>query len=135
MTTELLIEVPFYDLDPMNVVWHGNYIKYFEKARCKLLEKFDFGYIEMRDSGFMWPVIDIRLKYINSATFGQKLCCTASIIEYENRLKINYQIHCVETGQRLTKGYTTQVAVDLKTQEMQLVSPDILLKKLGVENV
>ena len=34
---EIEIEVPFFDLDPMNVVWHGNYVKYTEIARCKLL--------------------------------------------------------------------------------------------------
>ena len=33
------IEVPFYDIDPMDIVWHGNYIKYFEVARCALLKK------------------------------------------------------------------------------------------------
>ena len=35
-TSEITVE--FYDLDPMNVVWHGNYVKYLEKARCDLLE-------------------------------------------------------------------------------------------------
>ena len=130
--TELLLEVPFYDLDPMEIVWHGNYIKYFEKTRCQLLEKFDFGYIDMRNSGYMWPIVDLRVKYINSATFGQKVRCKATIVEFENRLKINYEIHCAKTNKRLTKGYTTQVAVDLKTKELQLVSPKILLSKLGV---
>jgi len=130
--TELLIEIPFYDLDPMAIVWHGNYIKYFEKTRCQLLENFDFGYIEMRNSGYMWPIVDLKVKYVESAVFGQKICCSAEIVEFENRLKINYQIRCVKTNNRLTKGYTTQVAVDLKTKELQLVSPEILLTKLGV---
>ena len=135
LTTELILEVPFYDLDPMNVVWHGNYIKYFEKTRCKLLEQFNFGYVEMRDSGYMWPVVDLRVRYVNSATFGQKIRCTATIVEYENRLKINYEIRCIDTGKRLTKGHTTQVAVDLNNLEMQLVSPKVLLRRLGVEDV
>jgi acyl-CoA thioester hydrolase len=35
---EVELEVPFFDLDPMNIVWHGNYVKYLEVARCALLE-------------------------------------------------------------------------------------------------
>ncbi|WP_196139662.1 thioesterase family protein [Aliikangiella sp. G2MR2-5] len=132
LTTEIEIKVPFYDLDPMNVVWHGNYVKYFEKARCALLEKYDYDYVQMRDSGYMWPIIDMRLKYVNYASFGQVVKCRATITEVENRLKIEYLIYCPESGKRLTKGYTMQVAVDLETMEMQLVSPSVLKERLGV---
>jgi acyl-CoA thioester hydrolase len=125
------IQVPFYDLDPMQIVWHGNYFKYFEVARCALLDLFSYGYLEMEKSGYMWPIVDSRVKFINAATFEQKICCTASLKEYENRIKIDYKINCLETGQRLTKGYTTQVAVDLKTKELQLVSPKIVAEKLS----
>ena len=134
MTAELLIEVPFYDLDPMNIVWHGNYLKYFERVRCKLLDKFDFGYLEMEKTGYFWPIVDVRLKYVNSANFGQLLRCTATIVEYTNCLKMNYIISCAESGEKLTKGYTVQVAVDQKTQEMQYASPLILLQKLGIDD-
>lgn len=130
INAEMTIEVPFYDLDPMNIVWHGNYVKYFERIRCQLLDKFDYGYLKMQASGFVWPIVDIRLKYINSASFGQKLKCVAKLVEWENRLKIVYEIHCEKSGKRLTKGYSIQVAVCIETQELQLVSPEILISKL-----
>ncbi|VEB42441.1 acyl-CoA thioester hydrolase, YbgC/YbaW family [Chromobacterium violaceum] len=38
------LEPAFHDLDPMDVVWHGNYVKYLEIARCALLERFDYNY-------------------------------------------------------------------------------------------
>ncbi len=133
-SAECIIEIPFYDVDPMHVVWHGNYLKYFEKARCVLLDKFDYGYLKMQESGYMWPIVDARVKYVNSAYFGQKILCTAYLSEYENRLKISYEIVCVKTGQRITKGYTVQVAVCITTKEMQLVSPLIVWEKLGVLN-
>ena len=134
MSAEIFIKVPFYDLDPMNVVWHGNYLKYFEEVRCELLDKINYGYVEMKESGYVWPIIDVRLKYVNSASFGQQIKCTATIKEYENRLKINYEISSVETGKRLTKGYTIQVAIDLNSNDMQLVSPKVLLEKLGISD-
>jgi len=36
------IEVPFHDLDPAGYVWHGNYAKYLELARCALRQRYDF---------------------------------------------------------------------------------------------
>ena len=37
--TDTEILVPFFDVDTMNVVWHGHYIKYLEVARCALLDR------------------------------------------------------------------------------------------------
>ena len=37
VTHKTEIEVPFYDVDSLNLAWHGHYIKYFEVARCELL--------------------------------------------------------------------------------------------------
>jgi len=127
---EYHIEVPFFDLDPMNIVWHGNYVKYYEEARCAVLRKIDYDYPQMKHSGFYWPVIDIRLKYIKPAKYGQKLRCTATLVEFENRLKIEYLIQDSDTGQKLSKGYSIQVAVTTDDFEMQLVSPTILKHKL-----
>ncbi len=129
---QVAIKVPFFDVDPMRIVWHGHYVKYFEIARCELLNKIGYGYREMEQSGFGWPVIDLRVKYLKSAVLGQNLICTAKIAEYEHRLKIDYEIQCAQSGERLTKGHSIQVAVSLAANEMQLVSPRIMLQKLGM---
>lgn len=129
-SVQVSIKVPFFDVDPMHVVWHGHYLKYFELARCELLDSIDYGYREMEKSGYGWPVIDVHVRYVKSATLGQQLICTARLVECENRLKIAYEIHCATTGARLTKGHSVQVAVRLADGEMQLVSPRILLDKL-----
>lgn len=129
---EVEIEIPFFDVDLMEIVWHGHYVKYFEIARCALLDKIDYNYMQMRDSGYTWPVIDIRIRYAKSAKFGQKIMVTAEISEWENRLRINYQIVDKLTGARLTRGHTFQVAVDMASAEMCFESPTILWEKLGL---
>jgi acyl-CoA thioester hydrolase len=126
------IQVPFHDVDMMEVVWHGHYVKYFEITRCALLDKIAYNYIQMRDSGYAWPVIDLRIRYAKPATFGQIITVHAEIVEWENRLKINYQITDKLTGARLTKGHSIQVAIDSQTKAMCFESPRILLEKLGV---
>ena len=130
---EIEIEIPFYDVDLAGIVWHGNYVKYFEVARCVLLDKLNYNYIDMKESGFFWPVIDIRLRYVNPAKFKQKISVRAVIKEWENRLKINYLIVDTETGNRLTRGYSVQVAVDIMSGEMLFASPPILFEKLGLK--
>jgi acyl-CoA thioester hydrolase len=129
---ETEIEIQFYDLDPMQIVWHGNYVKYLEVARCALLDQIDYNYNQMRDSGYAWPVIDVNLRYIGSAVFGQRIKVRAEIVEFENRLKIDYLITDAASGKRLTRASTSQVAVAIATGEMCFVSPDILFHKLGV---
>jgi acyl-CoA thioester hydrolase len=130
---EVEIRVQFFDLDPMQIVWHGNYIKYLEVARCALFDKIDYNYAQMGASGYSWPVIDLRLRYIGSARFGQRLKLRADLVEWENRLKIDYLISDAETGARLTRASTTQVAVEIVSGEMCFVSPPVLFKKLRVE--
>ncbi|MGZ8946072.1 MAG: acyl-CoA thioesterase, partial [Methylococcaceae bacterium] len=111
---------------------HGHYAKYFEIARCALLEKIDYNYPQMRDSGYAWPVIDLNVRYIKPSVFGQVITVQAAIVEWENRLKINYLITDKLRGSRLTKGYSIQVAIDSQTKEMCFESPKVLLEKLGV---
>ena len=122
--------VPFYDLDPMRIVWHGNYVKYIEDARCALLDKIGYNYNVMEQSGYMWPIVDMRLKYVASAEFGSRIRIYASLVEYEMRLKIDYRIECLDTNKVLTKAYTIQVALDLNNQELQFESPALLIDKV-----
>lgn len=121
--TEIL--VPFFDVDTMNVVWHEHYVKYLEVARCALLDKIGHNYTAMLESGYAWPVIDMQLRYVRGAVFGQTINVRASLVEWENRLKVNYLITDLASGERLTRASTVQVAVEIATREMQLASPKV----------
>lgn len=125
------IDVPFHDVDMMEIAWHGHYVRYFEIARCKLFDQLDYNYLQMRDSGYAWPVIDLHVRYVQPLMFQQKVTVTAWVAEWENRLRVQYLITDAE-GKRLTKGHTDQVAINMKTNELMLATPAILLEKLGV---
>jgi acyl-CoA thioester hydrolase len=131
LTHEVEIEIPFHDCDPMNVVWHGNYPRYLEVARCELLRLFDYDYLQMMESGYAWPIVDMQIKYVASVVFTQKIKVTAHLKEFENRLKIDYVITDAITNKRITKATTTQVAVEITTKEMQFASPAVIVDKLA----
>lgn len=127
LQAEVEILVPFFDVDMMEVVWHGHYVKYLEVARCALLDKLDHNYSQMREAGYAWPVIDLQLRYVRGARFGQRISVRADLVEWENRLKINYLISDAQTGERLTRASSTQVAVEIASREMQMVSPAVFI--------
>tara|TARA_R110000868_G_scaffold33587_5_gene121810 strand:- start:46578 stop:46985 length:408 start_codon:yes stop_codon:yes gene_type:complete len=124
------IQVPFHDVDMMNVVWHGHYAKYLEIARCALLDKIGYNYTEMKASGYAWPVIDLHIRYPGPACFDETITVTATLTEWVNCLKIGYEIRNKASGKRLTKATTTMVAVDMATQTMCFESPQVMIDKV-----
>jgi len=134
---DLAIEIPlspaFHDCDAMQVVWHGHYFKYLEIARCALLQRFDYDYPQMHASGYMWPIVDTRVKYIRPLLYAQPVIVAARISEWENRLKMDYEIRDAASGEVLTRAHTIQVAVDAASGEMRYQCPPVLWERLGVQ--
>ena len=130
IAAEITLKVQFYDVDSMRVVWHGNYVRYLEEARCALLDRIGYNYVEMSRSGYLWPVVDLRIKYVRPLRFAQRVTVRAELAEYENRLRIEYRIADAATGEILTEASTVQVAVDSKTDELCFVCPAALIDKV-----
>ena len=126
--TELIVE--FFHCDPANIVWHGNYYNYFETARRLLLEKIHYNYYDMKKSGYGFPVVNVSIKYINAIQYNDKISIKAILEEYENCLKIKFEIRNVETGLITTEGVTTQMAYDYKTNESCFACPQIFIDKV-----
>ena len=130
LKVEVTLVTSFQDADPMGIIYHGNYFRFFEAARHALLEQIDYSYDAMYASGYLWPIIDVRVKYIRSIRYNHEVRVTAELAEWENRMKVNYVIYDAATNERLTRGYTMQVAVDRKTEEMCYISPKVFSEKV-----
>jgi acyl-CoA thioester hydrolase len=70
---------------------------------------------------------------VRSARINQKLKVRAEIVEWENRLRIDYRVSDAATGEVLTRAHTIQVAVALDSGEMQFASPPVLFERLGLK--
>ncbi|HXF47224.1 MAG TPA: thioesterase family protein [Burkholderiaceae bacterium] len=125
------ITVPFHDLDPVNIVWHGHYAKYLEVARDELMNRIGYSHAEMLASGYVWPVVEMRLRYLQPARLRQRLRVRASIVEYDDRLKIAYEVFDAASGRRLTRAYTVQVPVRADTGELLFATPPVLREKIA----
>jgi acyl-CoA thioester hydrolase len=129
LTASEEMKVPFHDIDPAEVVWHGRYFKYFEVVRCTLLEELQYSYAEMIASGYVWPVVDTSVRYVRPLVLDQKFTVIAGLREWEMRMVVDYKI-LSEDGTLHTRGRTVQVPIEMKTRELRLGSPDVFIRKV-----
>lgn len=130
LTAEVSLVTSFQDADPMGVIYHGNYFRFFEEVRRLLMEKINYNYRDMVASGYAWPVIDSYVKYVQAIPFNHEIRITARLSEWEHYMRVDYVIYDAKSAKRMTKGYTRQVAVDMSNEEMCFVSPACLAIKL-----
>lgn len=122
--------VAFHDVDAAAVVWHGHYLKYLENARWALMDSIGFGLNAMLESGYAWPVVELHVKYVKAARFGDRLAVRASLAEWQNRIAINYLVTDASSNERIARAQTVQAAVDVKSGALQFATPRILLDRV-----
>lgn len=130
ISASIEVTVAFHDIDIIGVMWHGHYLKYLETARWALMDQLDFGYDAMLASGFAWPIVEMHVKYLHAARMGELLNVRASLVEWENRITMNYLVTRIADRERLARGKSVQVAVDAKTLALQFETPEPLLARV-----
>lgn len=121
--TEYEVKVSFEDIDMMEVVWHGNYMRYMEQARCDMLAKLNYTYMDMRKDGYAYPVVKMKTKYIKPAKFEDVLVIKSELISIEPALEVKYTIFNKKTNEVIFKASTMQIAVDTKTKKSVYIPP------------
>lgn len=128
------LQVAFHDLDPMQVVWHGNYLKYFELARQALFDRAGLDLYRMPlESGTVFPIVRSSVKHTHPLRYGDRFDCTARLVEARSKLVIDFEVTLVPAGTVCARGRSEQVAVSVPGMELQLRIPDIVRRAFGVE--
>ena len=128
--TEYKLTISFEDLDPLNIVWHGNYVRYMEQARCDMLAKMNYTYTDMKNEGYAYPIAKMEMKYIKPAEFGDKLIVKTKIITIEPALNIQYEIYNSKNNDKIFEAKTMQIGMDMNTKESLYTPPTGLLKAI-----
>lgn len=117
-------QVPFYDLDGIQMVWHGNYVKYMEDAREKFGAKYGFEYLHIFNSGYLAPVVDMHIKYRNSARISDTLRMTITYIPTRAaKMVFRYEIVRPSDNALIIEAETTQLFVS-RSGEFEPANPD-----------
>ena len=123
------IRVRYSETDQMGIVYHGNYIPYFEIGRVEWLRNLGVSYRQMEESGIMLPVVSLTINYKKPARYDDLLTVITRFKSQTSvKIEFDYEIHN-EKGELLTTAYSLLVFVDMKTGKPTL-PPDYIKEKI-----
>lgn len=123
ITHKTEVRVIYADTDAMNVVYHTNYIKWFEVGRTELLRNIGFPYVRLEEEGIMLPVAECSCKYKSPAIYDDILEITATISELKGAtVTLDYEIRRKVTGELLVTGITKHAITDKSFKPIRLRS-------------
>ncbi|OQY11264.1 MAG: thioesterase [Desulfobacteraceae bacterium 4572_19] len=111
---EVKIKVPFHDLDPVHIVWHGNYFKYFDIARFGLFN--DVGidlYQYSMTNQYIFPITKSSIKYIRPLRHNDEFICKATVTDAKYKIAMEFEIYLANGNILCAKGKSEQLAVKL----------------------
>lgn len=121
-TTEL--EVKFSEVDPLGIVWHGHYIRYFEDGREAFGKKYGIGYLAFYKHGFVIPIVDIQCKFKRSLRYGDSVRIEIEFIPTEAaKMVFKYLLFNAGSGELVATGSSVQVFLDKEGSVLQLFAP------------
>ena len=102
------IRVRYSDVDRMGLLYHVNYLEYFEVARSDWIRRFWQPYKEIEDSGLSLVVIEANIRYIRSARYDDELEAYVDVTDWgRSRLVFEYRIYQKGDPQLICSGRTS----------------------------
>ena len=118
------VTVRFNEADPLGIVWHGHYIRYFEDGREAFGNKYGIGYLDFYRKNIIIPVVNIECSYKRSLKYGEKVAVETTFIPCEAaKLKFEYRLFNAASGDLVATGSSVQVFLDKETSALQLTNP------------
>lgn len=125
--TEVLVR--FNEADPLGIVWHGHYIRYFEDGREAFGNKYGIGYLDFYHQGYVVPVVHVECNYKKSLRYGDKVVVETSYLPCDAaKLKFSFRLFNAVTNELVSTGSSVQVFLSAKDSVLQLVNPPFFEK-------
>lgn len=105
----LELTVPFHDVDPLLVVWHGHYYKYLELARTALMKRCALDVPDLVALGYRMMVIETHCRHTRPLRYDERFRVTARFLDVDHRLMVGYEIQSVTHDRRVARARTSLV--------------------------
>jgi acyl-CoA thioester hydrolase len=126
---QIQVRVRYSETDQMGVVYHGNYIPYFEIGRVEWLRNKGISYKVMEESGVGLPIVNMNINYKKSAVYDE-LLTVHTVFKSQTSVKIEFDCAIYnEAKELLTTGQFLLVFISLKTGK-PIAPPDYILELL-----
>lgn len=122
--SEVEILVSFHEVDAMQVVWHGHYLKYFEIARSALFDKAGIDlYTYHAESGHLFPIVKTETRHGRPLRYRDRIICGARLVEARRRIIVEFEIRRAADGVVCATGRSVQVAIRGSDFGLELAIP------------
>lgn len=129
LTDRIEVRVRFSEVDALQIVWHGEYVKYIEDGREAFGKRYGIGYMDMKDEGFAAPIVKLDLDYKLSLTFNEQAIVETRYIPCDAaKIQFDYTIFRKSDNAIIAEASTIQVFTHLETGVLELNNPDFYLK-------
>jgi len=136
LTSITEIKVRFNEVDPLGIVWHGHYIRFFEDGREAFGEQHGITYMDIYRQGFVAPIVKINCDYKKSLVYGDIAVVETKFINHPAaKIIFDYKIYTAATNEIVAEGTSVQVFVDNASKELQLIAPDFFLRWKQQQNL
>lgn len=127
------VRVRYSETDQMGVVYHGNYIPYFEIGRVEWLRNKGISYKALEESGVALPIVSMTINYKKPAKYDD-LLNVKTVFKKQSSVKIEFDCEITDTeGELLTTAHFILVFVNVKTGR-PIVPPENILKLVATLN-
>lgn len=125
LSIELVLNIRFSDTDAMGVVWHGNYLRFFEDGREEFGKKFDLEYLDMYHYGYFTPIVKSEINHKSPIYYGDKVKMVVTHIpQRPAKLVFEYKIINIDNGTICATGKTIQVFLTVEERSLELNTPE-----------
>lgn len=113
ITSRAQVTVRYAETDMMGVVYHGNYLPWFEIGRTTLLKEVGLPYRQLETEGYRLPVLEVSAKYLRPAVYDDSLTIITTMREKPLlRIRLEYEVR--RGDELLATGETVHAFIDLQ---------------------
>ncbi len=135
LTDRKEIVVRFSEVDSMSIVWHGNYLKYFEDGRESFGTKYGIGYLDVCKYHIMIPIVEVNCVYKRPLEYGDIAIIETRYVNSDAaKILFEYQIFRKSDNELVATGSSMQVFLT-PDHELLLTAPQFFVdwkKKWGI---
>ena len=125
LSSEIEIDIRFSETDAMGVVWHGNYLKFFEDGREAFGKTFGLEYLTIFDQGYYTPIVKSEIDHKAPVYYGQAIKVITKYIPSKSaKIMFEYEVVNLTTGETCAVGKTMQVFLEKESRTLELLTPD-----------
>ncbi|HEY0656458.1 MAG TPA: acyl-CoA thioesterase [Chryseosolibacter sp.] len=129
LTDQTEVVVKFNEADPLGIVWHGHYIRYFEDGREAFGKRYGIAYLDFYHNGLAVPVVSVNCDYKKPLRYGDSVIVeTTYINSAAAKLKFEYKIYESKSRNLVATGQSLQVFVNARTFALELTMPEFFEK-------